>query len=595
MKVVLVGQPNVGKSAILHRLTGAEVIVSNYAGTSVELTRGNVRLGKKNIEIIDTPGIYSSLAAVSAEETITKELLSKESVNLVINVVDATSLARNLALTLELLGTAKPLLVLLNQMDRVRSKGMVIRHAELARWLGVTVIPFSAVTGEGVAEVFDYLDRGLSEGFALPNPEVHKGNLQVLAEEGGFSCDGLCWACSHEKAKVSCHEEQIWGLQLQARALANKVLDYESRRRVQWLSRLEQLVDRPVLGALVLMLVLWVGFKLLLAFTGWTEGIIEGLFQPVQQFLAFCITKVLPDGFVSQVLSKGIAEGLLIPFALVLPAIFMVSIFMAVLEDTGLLARYAVVLDRLGRILGISGQAVIPLALGFGCRTPAVVATRILSNPRERLVVITLLSIVIPCAATLGMIVAVINAFNAYPEAIAGSMLMAFIGLGLGLKKRFGVKQEEMVYELPPLRVPFVKTLVAKVRIRFRGFFTEVLPLLVIMSIGVRVLIDSGVLRFVVGIERVTEFLFGVPAEAFVAVLITVIQRYLAPLVLLNLDLDPRQATIAISMIALSLPCLPVMVTSWREVGAWNLGKIIATGLAISFTTGTVLNLVLPK
>lgn len=115
------------------------------------------------------------------------------------------------------------------------------------------------------------------------------------------------------------------------------------------------------------------------------------------------------------------------------------------------------------------------------------------------------------------------------------------------------------------------------------------------MSIGVRVLIDSGVLRFVVGIERVTEFLFGVPAEAFVAVLITVIQRYLAPLVLLNLDLDPRQATIAISMIALSLPCLPVMVTSWREVGAWNLGKIIATGLAISFTTGTVLNLVLPK
>jgi len=593
MKAVLVGQPNVGKSAVLNRLTGADVIVSNYAGTSVELTRGCIKLGKKSIEIIDTPGIYS-LAAASAEETITKELLSDESVDLIINVVDATNLARNLALTLELLGAKKPLLILLNQMDRVRSKGILIKHGELERWLGTTVIPFSAVTGEGVAEVLDFLDRGLTGGFALPNPEAIKGNLSVLAEEGGFSCDGLCWTCSHEKAKATCHEEQVWGLQLQARALANKVMDYESRRRVQWLSRIEQLIDKPVLGAVLLFLVLGAGFKLLLVFTGWAEGVVETVFGPVQQFLAYCIARVLPDGFISQVLSKGIPEGLIVPFALVLPAILMVSVFMAVLEDTGLLARYAVVLDRLGRLLGMSGQAVIPLALGFGCRTPAVVATRILPDRKERLVVITLLSIVIPCAATLAMIVAVIVAFGAYAWAIAGAMFAAFVVLGWGLKKNLGLKQEEIVYELPPLRVPFLKTLAAKVRIRFRGFFTEVLPLLVVMSIAVRILIDSGVLKAVAGMERVTEFLFGIPAEAFVAVLITVIQRYLAPLVLLNLNLDPRQATIAISMIALSLPCLPVMVTSWREIGPWNLLKIIATGLAVSLLTGLSLNLLLP-
>ncbi len=594
MKAVLVGQPNVGKSAVLNRLTGADVIVSNYPGTSVELTKGSVKLGPKRIELIDTPGIYS-LAAASAEERITKELLSDDSAGLIINVIDATNLARNLALTLELLGLNKPVLVLLNQMDRVRGKGIIIRHAELARWLGVAVIPFSAVTGEGVAEVLDFLDRGLKDGFALPDPEVIKGNLQVLAEEGGFSCDGLCWSCSHEKARASCQEEQLWGLQLQARALANKVMDYESRRRVQWLSRIERWIDRPVLGAFLLFLVLWVGFKSLVAFTGWVEGLVEAVFEPVQQLLAYGITRVLPEGFVSQVLSKGIPEGLLIPFALVLPAVLMVSLFMAVLEDTGLLARYAVVLDRLGRVLGISGQAVIPLALGFGCRTPAVVATRILPNAKERLVVITLLSIVIPCAATLAMIVAVVTAFDAYPEATAGAMVLVFIFLSLGLKKRLDLRQEEIVYELPPLRVPFFRTLAAKVRIRFRGFFTEVLPLLVVMSIAVRVLIDSGVLRVVAGMDRITELLFGVPAEAFVAVLVTVIQRYLAPLVLLNLDLDPRQATIAISMIALSLPCLPVMVTSWREIGLWNLSKIVATGLAISLLTGIGLNIVLPR
>jgi ferrous iron transport protein B len=213
-------------------------------------------------------------------------------------------------------------------------------------------------------------------------------------------------------------------------------------------------------------------------------------------------------------------------------------------------------------------------------------------NQAQRFIVVTLLSIVIPCSATLGVLAAVISAFNASLPVIIGTMLIVFAILSAILSRL--MPREEFIYELPPLRIPLTSNVINKTKMRFSGFFTEVLPLLLVMNIGIRVLMDSGALEYFRGMDGFSRSLFGIPAEALVAVLITIFQRYLAPLVLINLPLTSREATIAIAMIALSLPCLPAIVMTIRELGLKSLVKIMVMGLTTSFTVGVILNLILP-
>lgn len=567
------------------------VMVSNYPGTSLELMRGKLEIAGAQADIIDTPGVYS-LALAQAEETITREAITSDETELIINVVDASNLARNLVLTLELIEVGKPMVVLLNQMDRARSGGISINLRKMSRILGCPVFAFSALTGEGVMEVLDCIQNWLARGISSP-----RGIREVYAQiigAAGATCNGKCADCRKLQSEMEFPDEAVWLRHQRARALAELVSARQTEGQKRWLAGMETLIDHPILGTLFLILLMYLGFKILVGFTVWAEDLITSIFVPVQAALSKGLSAVLPPGFWSRVLSKGVPEGLLIPIAVVMPAMLMVSFLMSLLEDTGLLARYAVVLERVGGMFGVSGQGVIPLTLGFGCRTPAVVASRILPSAKQRFIIITLLSIVIPCAATLGIITSVIANFHASTGVVVATMLAVFLALGWGLKTVLG-ERNELVYELPPLRIPLAANLWSKVRMRFSGFFTEVLPLLVLMSIAVRVLIDSGVMERLHSLGDITGYVFGIPAEAFMAVLITVVQKYLAPLVLLNLSLTPREATIAVAMIALSMPCLPVIVIAWREVGARSLLKIIGMGFVVSFSVGIILNLVLPR
>jgi len=203
------------------------------------------------------------------------------------------------------------------------------------------------------------------------------------------------------------------------------------------------------------------------------------------------------------------------------------------------------------------------------------------------------LSIVIPCAATLGILASVISTFKVPLMIVLFTMLGVLMILGFILSKLMP-REEIFIYELPPLRIPLWTNIWNKIKIRFSGFFKEVLPLLLILNIGIRALMESDLLTIFSNMQDFTRALFGIPAEAFVAVLITIFQRYLAPLVLLNLPLNTREATIAITMVALSLPCLPAMVMTIREIGIKKLGKILALGFTTSISVGLVLNLVLP-
>lgn len=588
MVVVLVGQPNVGKSAVWTRLTGKDALVSNYPGTSLESVQAKTRIGGRWVEVIDTPGIYS-LEQTQGQENITKDIVLDDKVNLIIDVVDATNLARSLALTLELLAIGKPVLVLLNQIDRARAAGISIDDRKLSSLLGCSVIPYSALTGEGVLTLLNYFKADSERGFPgwLPRMPTERNYLLPV------TCNN-CSACLAGDPGKPCSEPGLWTRFEEAKKLAQEVSFKHPEKTMRWLLRFQGLLDRPFPGTLMLIFLGYLGFKLLVLFATWGEEVIADLFSPVQVWIAHGISYLIPEGFLSQVLSKGIPEGLIVPLGLVMPAMLIVSLLMALLEDTGLLPRYAVALERVGRLFGVSGQAIIPLSLGFGCRTPAVVATRILSSPAQRFIVITLLSIVIPCAATVGMVSSVLVTFRANAAVVVGTMVAVFVILGLILKKLYGEKGD-MIYEMPPLRIPKTHNILAKVRLRFSGFFTEVLPLLLIMSIGVRILIDLGLLTSWQSLEPYINKLFGIPGEAMVAVLVSVVQRYLGPLVLLNLALTSREATIAISMIALSVPCMPMVVMTWREAGLKAVASIMAMGLGVSMAVGLVLNLVLPS
>lgn len=577
MKAIIVGNPNVGKSYVLNRLTGSQVFVSNYPGTSVEVNRGILTIGNKSIELLDMPGVYS-LASGTKEATMLTEVL-KESPDLIIQVLDAVNLERNLVLTLELMKFNLPMVLLINQADRAREMGLKIDSQALSKELGVPVFTFSALTGEGVLELLEQLAKGVPR-----SKKVQVVTLETMECQG---CDGC--AC-----EATCHQA---GLDLklvdQARLLAGRTITSMGKTQIHWLDKVQNGVDHPILGTVLLLLLAYLSFVILLQFINLSEGPINTLLEPVNQLISKAILDLLPAGMVAQVLSKAVPEGITVPFTIVMPAMLMVSILMALLEDSGILPRYSVALERVGRVFGLSGQAIIPLSLGLGCRTPAVVATRILPNTTQRFIAITLLSIVVPCAATLGIMASVIARFNASLPAVVGSLLVAFLGLSFMLG-RFNAQQEEFIYELPPLRVPHWQNVGMKVKARFAGFFTEILPLLLVMSIAIRTIIESGVLRLLEGLGPTTRVLFGIPSEAFIAVLLTIFQRYLAPLLLLNLSLTPREATIAITMIVISLPCLPVMVMTIRELGWKALGKIILMGFSASFLIGILLNLILP-
>ena len=587
MNVVLLGLPNVGKSAVLNRLTGSNYIISNYPGTSIEILNTEFKIGNQNITLFDTPGIYS-LFSDRDEAQMIRKFLQDNHIDLIIQVVDAVDLERNLVLSYELKDLGHPFLVLLNQIDRVRMMGQAIDTKRLSRILEVPVLPFSANSGEGVTELLDVL--GNQKFFC----RVEEGGEKIrrVYLDRSFVCSGDCSHCLSDHGVCPVASDELIRTQ-KARETAMAVSQQVHPARKHWLDKAERWIDQPVLGTLLLLGIAYLGFVILLQFINWSEGPLTAALEPVGQAIESWLLAVLPGSYVGRVLARAIPEGLVIPFTIIMPAMLMVSFLMAILEDTGLLPRYSVALERFGRLFGISGQAIIPLSLGFGCRTPAVLATRIMPNEAQRFITVTLLSIVIPCAATVGIMAMVVSAFGASLLVLVTTMLVTMLVLG-SILSRLMPMEHEFIYELPPLRVPIGSNVWDKIKIRFSGFFTEVLPLLLIMSIIIRALMESGFFALFQGMESFTRTLFGIPSEAFIAVLITVFQRYLAPLVLLNIPLTPREATIAISMIALSLPCLPVMVMTIRELGVRRLVQILGMGFATSFTVGVLLNILLP-
>jgi len=569
-RILLVGNPNVGKSALFSRLTGTRIIASNYPGTTVGFTKGYLKLGEERAELIDVPGNYTLEPTSKAEEVAVEMLRDGD---LVINVVDATNLERNLNLTLQLLERQTPLIVALNMWDDTRHRGVNIDVAKLEELLGVSVVPTVGVTGRGVRELI----RRLPEAKVPANARTYSNSDERWARVGDI---------------VS----QVQSL---------------SHRHHRWYEDLEDASSHRVGGIIIALLVLFATFWFV-RFVG--EGIIgyvaEPLFEELWTPLLVKLSLALgAEGFwhnvlIGNLIGGGIdysqsfgllSTGLYVPLAAVLPYIVSFYLALGILEDVGYLPRLAVLMDRMMHRLGLHGYAIIPTILGLGCNVPGIMATRILESRKQRFIAATLISIGIPCAALQAMIVGVVGRQGvAYVAMVYGSLFISWVIIGLILNRAVKGFNPELLIEIPPYRLPPWRVIGEKLWLRVSGFIKEALPIVLGTVLVVNILYTLGVFNAVADITApILTGLWGLPKETIAPLVLGFLRKDVAMGMLAPMALTAKQLVISSTVLAMFFPCVATFVILARELGARDVLKAVGIMTAAVLIMGSLQNLIL--
>lgn len=571
-KILLVGNPNVGKSVIFSRLTGVAVIASNYPGTTVEFCKGCVGSGSKKIDVVDVPGTYSLDPTSPAEEVAVAMLNSaiEEKTCIVINVIDATNLERNLNLTLQLIKKNIPVIVALNLWDEAKHIGISIDVEELQKKLGVPVIPTVAITGEGVKSLVNKLSEARISDYDYDENER--------------------W---HEIGNII---DQVQTIKHKHHTLSE---------------RLSDLTVHPWTGIPIAVLVLFIVFYVI-RFIG--EGMINYLLDPLFNTIWLPLVKMLSNwlgqgGMIHSILvgqlidgqidfgqSFGIlTTGLYVPLVSVLPYIIAFYLVLSFLEDSGYLPRLAVLLDKTMHIIGLHGMAIIPMFLACGCNVPGVMATRILESKRERFIAATLMSIAIPCMAQTAMIFGLLGHYG--PQGVFPVFITLFIIWLLGgllLKILIKGESPEIFTEIPPYRFPYLAGLLKKVWMRITWFIKEAVPFVLLGVLVVNVLYTLKIIELIGHITApIITKLFGLPLEAVGALLIGFLRKDLAVGMLAPLALSMKQLIISSVVLTMYFPCVATFAVLLRELGIIDLLKAAIIMIGSAFIVGSILNLLL--
>ncbi len=409
-RLALLGNPNCGKTALFNRLTGSQQKVGNYAGVTVELKRGLMKTAAgRSVSVIDLPGTYS-LHAGSEDEAVACSVvlgrsLQERAPDLTAVIVDATRLRRGLRLAAALRRLQRPLLLVVNMMDRVRAQGRELDLARLERAMGVPVVEATGIVSHGADALRALLDRpDLWQREATATP------VAAAAEPEGLNSE----AAEAEQDDAQAH---AW--------LAEAGLD-QALPHHAWSRRLDTVFLHPVLGSLVLLVLLFLVFQAVFSWAEWPKGLIEAGAAQVGQ----AVTALLPDGLLRSLLVDGVvagAGGVLV----FLPQILILFFFILMLEESGYLPRAALLLDRLMGGLGLSGRSFIPLLSSFACAIPGIMAARTIADPRARRVTM-MIAPLMTCSARLPVYALLIGAFIPDQE-VWGLKLQGLVLFGLYL------------------------------------------------------------------------------------------------------------------------------------------------------------------
>ncbi len=571
-KVLLMGNPNVGKSVVFSRLTGVNVISSNYPGTTVEFSKGYMRIGNEKVEVIDVPGTYSLEPTSKAEQIAVKILQdSIASQNgIVVNIVDGTNLERNLNLTVQLLKKNIPVIVDLNFWDETKHLGVSIDVGELEKILNVPVVPTCAVSGEGIKELVDRL------------PEVKAVTYDYPEEEK--------W---HEIGKIIDCVQKV------------------THRHHTLLERIADASIRPLSGIPIALGAVYIAFKLI-RFIG--EGLIGYVFEPIFEKLwaplMMDLSSILGSGgFIHDILigkifagkieffeSFGIlTTGLFVPFAAVLPYVFAFYLVLSFFEDSGYLPRLGVLADKMMHQVGLHGLGIISMLLGLGCNVPGALATRVMETERERFISATLMAIAVPCIAQIAMIVGLVGKYGAKALMLVfGTLFLVWIVIGILMNRLLKGESPEIFVEIPPYRIPYFGALAKKLWMRVKGFLKEAIPFMLLGVFIVNILYSLGIIDFLSKLAGpVIKNILGLPSGAVASLLVGFLRKDVAIGMLVPLGLTLKQLVIASVVLAMYFPCAATFAVLVKELGVRDMAKSAVIMIFSAILVGGLLNLIL--
>ena len=567
LRVALVGQPNVGKSVVFTRLTGRYATVSNYPGTTVAVTTGRSLVGAEVCDVIDTPGVNTLDGAMSEDERITRDVVASDRADLVVQVADARNLRRALMLTAQIAGFGKPMVLALNMVDEAYARGIAIDAAALAAELKIPVIEMVAVEGHGLSEL-----RGALACAARPYVPVqpHASGRAV-------------WA--HELT------ERVRRISTLSLAYVQEALARATRR---------PLTGLPILAAVLYALYLFVGVFGAQTLVKLLEDDLFGRgINPASIWLA---DRFIPVPFIRDFLVGQyglITMGLTYAIAIVLPVVATFFLMFGFLEDSGYIPRLAIFCDRIFRVMGLNGKAVLPMVLGLGCDTMATMTTRILGTPKERLIAILLLALGIPCSAQLATILGILGGISFAALATLFAVVVGQMVLVGWLAARvLKGERSEFILELPPIRWPRLGNLLTKTRLRIWWYLGEAVPLFLVGTVLLFVLDRFGALGLIAAAGRpIVTGLLGLPPATAQVLVMGFLRRDYGAAGLFALahsgQLNGVQAVVALTVMTLFVPCVANFLMMVRERGLRTGLAILGVITPVAIFTGAGLNYVL--
>ncbi|MHB8155940.1 MAG: ferrous iron transport protein B [Desulfocucumaceae bacterium] len=589
--IVVVGNPNVGKTALFNEMTGIYGDVSNFPGTTVDVCYGRT----ENDIIIDTPGVYGISSFNGAEKLVLDLVLSAD---IIVDVADAGNLERDLFLTLHLIDLGLPVIVALNMSDETARHGLSLNRKALEETLGVPVVPTVAVEGVGVKALIERL------------PEARKGKKDPRLM-GKLDKMALELGTSEARALLLLEGDTTTAGELDIPPGSERMSIYKRRRervneivsRVSintqpennFLDILGQIMIRPLTGFPILVLVMVMLYLLVGVFfaqvvVNFTQGyLMEGFYEPfVRTTLSAYIDLGSPLGMILTGQFGLLTMAITYVFGLLTPLVFGFFLVLSLLEDSGYLPRIAILMDRFLSVVGLNGLAVIPLVLGFGCVTAATITTRLLPTDRERRIAIFLLALAVPCSAQLAFVTAIMSSlgiafFMLYVVIIMGVMLIS----GVLLARVLPGDSAPLILNLPHLRMPGIGNVLIKTRMRSWQFIKEAFPLFVGGALVLSLLKITGVLDMIQNsMEPITVGWLNLPAESASAFIMGLIRRDFGTAGILGMSMSRGEEFVAMVTLTLFVPCIASVMIIFKERG-WKEGLVIwFSVLALAFLIG---------
>lgn len=607
-RIALVGQPNSGKSTLFNVLSDLKTSTSNFPGTTVAHKSSLINVNFNTYELIDLPGTYSINPVDKAEE-LTVDFIINEKIDLIINVVDSTLLARSIELTIELLELGIPTIIALNLQDEADRYGVDIDAKKLKEILNVPVVKTSALFGKGIKELIDTADSYISMNVHNPNrPKYSRhiedaiSKLQTEIKQEIKNSDISSWfyavrilenpelvklqlsdsikklIADINSEAMELHHQEFYEIIASERhhiamSITHDVSKIKKKKSQPWSDKLDILLLNPIAGYFFIALFFILYFIIIFQVGNFLADLFEPLFgilpevyEPLKDVSPFLHIAV--DGIWQ---GMGGALGIILPYFL--PLLIMTSIF----EGTGYMARIAFLLDGLFHKIGLHGKSIAPFILGFGCTVPAIYATRIIDNQRDRLITGVLINF-IPCSARLMVIFALSAAFTG-PFWTAGifALVLIIIAVNGKILSFFMTKPTGMVMEIPTLKLPTIKSIYMKTYYSTKEFFRVALPLLVVGSI-VLSLLDyfklSEYINYV--LSPVVTYILGLPEELSSTLIFGFLRKELIIVMATNalnaesiaaLGLTVNQAVTFTLFIILYIPCVATFGVLLREFG----------------------------